>query len=201
MPDADWLVERFESERKRLRAVAYRMLGSMPEARMAVPGSVASAEPVQTPATSTISTAADHGRRAVSLTAAVAQSRREEPVGTRIPDRSLRTPTRPIRAASHPGRLGGPGAAGRARIIVAAERLAFVLHDLFDIPFGGDRADHRRRPLLLAAGESRASESEDRSRPGSRSREARSGWLTPFLAAARERPISTDCSPYSIPTS
>jgi Sigma-70 region 2 len=48
----DWLVERFEAHRPRLRSVAYRMLGSAGEADDAVqePGS-GSAGP--TPATST----------------------------------------------------------------------------------------------------------------------------------------------------
>ena len=36
MHETDWLAERFEGERKRLRAVAYRMLGSVPEAEDAV---------------------------------------------------------------------------------------------------------------------------------------------------------------------
>jgi RNA polymerase sigma-70 factor (ECF subfamily) len=36
MPEADWLAERFEAERPRLRAVAYRMLGSTVEAEDAV---------------------------------------------------------------------------------------------------------------------------------------------------------------------
>src|SRR3982751_965130 len=36
MSDQDWLAERFEAERSHLRAVAYRMLGSLPEADDAV---------------------------------------------------------------------------------------------------------------------------------------------------------------------
>ena len=32
MPDSDWLAQRFEANRIRLRAVAYRMLGSLTEA-------------------------------------------------------------------------------------------------------------------------------------------------------------------------
>ncbi|HEU4571187.1 MAG TPA: sigma factor, partial [Candidatus Limnocylindrales bacterium] len=36
MADQDWLAERFESNRPRLRAVAYRMLGSLTEADDAV---------------------------------------------------------------------------------------------------------------------------------------------------------------------
>ena len=36
MDQTDWLTERFEENRPRLRAVAYRMLGSLPEAEDAV---------------------------------------------------------------------------------------------------------------------------------------------------------------------
>ena len=36
MASPDWLAEGFETNRGRLRAVAYRMLGSLPEARDAV---------------------------------------------------------------------------------------------------------------------------------------------------------------------
>ena len=36
MGERDWLVERFEAERPQLQAMAYRMLGSLPEAQDAV---------------------------------------------------------------------------------------------------------------------------------------------------------------------
>jgi hypothetical protein len=45
MDQTDWLTERFEENRPRLRAVAYRMLGSLPEAEDAGPGSVAASPP------------------------------------------------------------------------------------------------------------------------------------------------------------
>ncbi|GHO60597.1 hypothetical protein KSB_90720 [Ktedonobacter robiniae] len=36
MDEQDWLVKRFEAERPQLQAMAYRMLGSLPEAQDAV---------------------------------------------------------------------------------------------------------------------------------------------------------------------
>jgi DNA-directed RNA polymerase specialized sigma24 family protein len=44
---SDWLAERFEEHRTRLRAVDYRMLGSLPEADDAVQEGLASAQPLQ----------------------------------------------------------------------------------------------------------------------------------------------------------
>lgn len=44
MNDQDWLAERFEQHRTRLRAISYRMLGSLNEADDARPGGVAASE-------------------------------------------------------------------------------------------------------------------------------------------------------------
>ena len=49
--EQDWLAERFEENRRRLRAVAYRMLGSVERGRRRRPGGLAAAQPVRTPAT------------------------------------------------------------------------------------------------------------------------------------------------------
>src|SRR5215470_18389744 len=87
MADHDWLAQRFEENRGHLRAVAYRMLGSLSEADDAVQESWLRMS--------------RHGLRGVEnltgwLTAVVAhvcldmlrsrKSRREEPVGAQVPE-------------------------------------------------------------------------------------------------------------------
>src|SRR6266536_736937 len=91
MTDQDWLAQRFEQDRRRLRAVAYRMLGSVSEAD-------------------------DASRAGVAEHAALA---RGAPRGTADPalSRSDRGPRRGGRSRTRgaAGRLGRAGAARRAR--------------------------------------------------------------------------------------
>jgi RNA polymerase sigma factor (sigma-70 family) len=137
MPDADWLAERFESERKRLRAVAYRMLGSVPEAEDAVQ------EAWLRLSRSNAGAIDNLGGWLTTVVARVAlntlqsrKSRSEETVGTRVPDPiiTLADQVDPEQQAILADSVG------LALLVVLeslspAERLAFVLHDMFDIPF------------------------------------------------------------------
>jgi RNA polymerase sigma factor (sigma-70 family) len=137
MDDSEWLAARFEEYRPRLRAVAYRMLGSHAEADDAVQDAWervgrAGADEVE-----------NLGGWLTTIVARVClntlrsrHSRREEPVGIAIPEPMV------IRDG---GRLPEDEAlmadsVGLALQVVLdtlspAERLAFVLHDLFDLPF------------------------------------------------------------------
>jgi RNA polymerase sigma factor (sigma-70 family) len=137
MDEQPWLAERFEEQRPRLRAVAYRMLGSLSEADDAVQE-----------AWLRLSRADAAGIENLGgwLTTVVARvclnmlrsrrSRREEPLDLRMPD--------PIIGPEGPGdpehqALLAEGV-GLALLVVLdtltpAERLAFVLHDLFAVPF------------------------------------------------------------------
>jgi RNA polymerase sigma-70 factor (ECF subfamily) len=137
MDDKDWLAQRFEEHRTRLRAVAYRMLGSLPEADEAVQDawlrlSRAGAEGVE-----------NLGGWLTTIVARVClnvlqarKARAEQPAGLRIPD--------PV--VSREGQVDPEQEAlladsiGLALLVVLerldpAERLAFVLHDMFDLPF------------------------------------------------------------------
>src|SRR5436305_1349052 len=138
MDKHDLLAERFEEYRTRMRAVAYRMLGSLSEADDAVQEAWLHLSRADTSAVLNLGG---------WLTAVVARicldmlrarkSRREEPEDTHIPDPIV-------------DRAGGidpehevllAEAVGLALLVVLetltpAERLAFVLHDTFGVPFG-----------------------------------------------------------------
>jgi RNA polymerase sigma-70 factor (ECF subfamily) len=137
MDDTEWLAERFEEHRAHLRAVAYRMLGSLTEADDAVQDawlrlSRAGADEVQNLRawlTTIVARVCLNMLRARKV-------RREESLELHLPD--------PI--VSREGALEPEKEAlladsvGLALLIVLdtltpAERLAFVLHDMFAVPF------------------------------------------------------------------
>jgi RNA polymerase sigma factor (sigma-70 family) len=137
MDDKDWLAQRFEEHRTRLRAVAYRMLGSLPEAEEAVQDawlrlSRAGAEGVENLGGWLTTIVAR-----VCLNALQARKvRPEQPAGLRMPDPVV---TREDQTdPEHEALLAD--SVGLALLVVLdtldpAERLAFVLHDMFDLPF------------------------------------------------------------------
>lgn len=140
MEDAEWLAKRFEEHRGHLRAVAYRMLGSLHEADDAVqdtwlrlnrPGA-GEIENLGGWLTTVVARICLNMLRARRV-------RTEDPIGVYVPD--------PIVA---PDPIGGPQqpeqeallaeSVGLALIIILdtltpAERLTFVLHDMFGLPF------------------------------------------------------------------
>ena len=137
MNDQDWLAERFEQNRGRLRAVAYRMLGSLSEADDAIQ------ETWLRLGRSDASTIDNLGGWLTTVIARVCldmlrsrASRREESLGTEIagPPVKNATPLDPEQEAVLADSVG------LALLVVLdrlspAERLAFVLHDLFAVPF------------------------------------------------------------------
>ena len=159
MDERDWLAERFEEHRTRLRAVAYRMLGSLSEADDAVQEawlrlSRSDAERGREPRRM-----ADDGRRArVAEHAALAHGRgaRSRSACT-CPSRSSTAPTG--RDPEHEALLAD--SVGLALLVVLetlspAERLAFVLHDMFAVPFDEiapivDRSPEAARQLASRA--------------------------------------------------
>jgi RNA polymerase sigma factor (sigma-70 family) len=198
MADTEWLATTFEEHRAHLRAVAYRLLGSMTDADDAVQDtwlrlSRADAAEVE-----------NLGAWLTTVVARVALNmlrsrryRREEPIGD-----SGATET--AGAAVAAGSAGAAGAAdpeleavladsvGLALLVVLdtltpAERLAFVLHDMFAMPFAevadvlGRSPDATRQLASRARRRVRASPSPDQSSDLSRQREVASA----FLAASR----------------
>src|SRR5437870_4204327 len=137
MSESDSLAERFEDHRGHLRAVAYRMLGSMAEADDTVQDAWLRASRAG---------AADVDNLGGWLTTIVARlaldrlrsraARREEPMGVHVPE--------PIVDSAdgvdpeHEAILAD--SVGLAMLVILetltpAERLAFVLHDTFGLPF------------------------------------------------------------------
>jgi RNA polymerase sigma factor (sigma-70 family) len=137
MDERDWLAARFQEQRPRLRAVAYRMLGSVSEADDAVQESWirlsrTTAEEIHNLEAWLVTAV---GRVALNMLRS-RRVRREEPLDARLPD--------PIvdRAdgidPEHEALLAD--SVGLALLVVLetlapAERLAYVLHDMFSVPF------------------------------------------------------------------
>ena len=134
MDEQDVLAGRFEAHRSRLRAVAYRTLGSASEADDAVQ---------ETWLRLSRSDADSIENLGGWLTTAVArvcltmlQSRREEPAGMHLPESAasdadgIDPETEALLADSI-----GPALLVILHTLAPAERLAFVLHDMFAVPF------------------------------------------------------------------
>jgi RNA polymerase sigma factor (sigma-70 family) len=141
MEEREWLAERFEEQRPHLQAVAYRMLGSLSEADDAVQESWLRLSRSDTDAIENLGGWLTTVVARVSLNMLRSRkTRREEPLdespGAHVPD--------PIVSREdaidpeHEAILAD--SVGLALLVVLesldpAERLAFVLHDMFAVPF------------------------------------------------------------------
>jgi RNA polymerase sigma-70 factor (ECF subfamily) len=177
---ADWLAERFEEHRGRLRAVAYRMLGSLDEADDAVQEAwvrfsahgAAGVENLAGWLTTIVS-------RVCLNTLRARAARPETLAGPHIPDPVLSpadgpTPEQEALLAD---------SVGLALLVVLdtlgpAERVAFVLHDVFDFPFGEIAPMLGRTPAAARQLASRA-----------RVRVRAAGPLAPDAAVAAQRAV------------
>src|SRR6266508_3753702 len=137
MDEGTWLTERFEEHRTRLRAVAYRMLGSLSEADDALQEAWLRLSRADTsgvdnlPAWLTTVVA----RLCLSMLR-TRESRREETLDAHVPE-----PVIGHRDGGDPEQEALlADSVGLALLVVLdtltpAERLAFVLHDMFAVPF------------------------------------------------------------------
>jgi RNA polymerase sigma factor (sigma-70 family) len=204
MTDSEWLASAFEEHRDHLRAVAYRLLGSMTDADDAVQDTWLRLTGADT------SEVRNLGGWLTTVVARVSlnmlrsrRHRQEEPVGDRWPGDA--------EAAARADSPAGPGATGHygaavdpeaeaeladsvglALLVVLdtltpAERLAFVLHDMFAMRFDevaaviGRSTDATRQLASRARRRVRGSSSPDRAADIARQREV----ATAFLVAAR----------------
>jgi RNA polymerase sigma-70 factor (ECF subfamily) len=181
--DERWLAERFEEHRDHLRKVAYRMLGSRSEAEDAVQ---------ETWLRLSRSDRGDVHNLGGWLTTVVGRvcldmlrsraSRREEPLDTDVLDAGTDPEDEAVLADS----------VGAALLVVLdtlapAERLAFVLHDMFAVPFDQIAAILHRSPNATKMLASRARRRVPQSSMGSDADPARRREVVAaFLAAARD---------------
>jgi RNA polymerase sigma factor (sigma-70 family) len=188
MDERDYLAEQFEAHRVHLRAVAFRMLGSVTEADDALQESWLRLQRTGTTGIDNL------GGWLTTVVARVCldmlrsrKSRREEPLGAQLPE--------PIVSREdgvdpeHEALLAD--SVGLALLVLLetltpAERLAFVLHDMFAVPFDEIAPIVGRSPAAARKLASRARQRVHEARPEpdgdiARQREV----VDAFLAAAR----------------
>jgi RNA polymerase sigma factor (sigma-70 family) len=206
--EADWTAARFSEHRAYLRSVAYRMLGSLSEADDAVQESwlrlsranaseVANLRAWLTTLVSRVCLDMLRARKA----------RREDPLDVHVPDLIVTSLRGDVLPGGEGAVSGNPeeqavlaDSVGLALLVMLdtlspAERLAFVLHDVFAVPFdqigpildrspaAAKQVASRARSHLRAAGADKNPGAAAPGRPGpARQREV----LDAFLAAARE---------------
>jgi RNA polymerase sigma factor (sigma-70 family) len=137
MDENAWLADRFEEHRAHLRAVAYRMLGSLSDADDAVQDtwlrmSRSGADEIEnlrgwlTTITARVCLNVLRSRR----------GRREESLDTRVPDPVI-SPDAELQPEEEAQLADSVGLALQVVLdtLPPAERLAFVLHDMFELPF------------------------------------------------------------------
>ena len=189
MNEQEWLAQRFEEHRSRLRAVAYRMLGSVSEADDAVQDtwirlSRTNADEVE-----------NLGGWLTTVVARVClnmlrsrQTRREEPFGPHVPEPIID----PVAGVDPEHEALLADSVGLALLVVLemlspAERLAFVLHDMFAVPFDEIAPIVDRTPEAARQLASRARRRVQGNSPvGDADPEQQREVVEAFLAAARE---------------
>jgi RNA polymerase sigma factor (sigma-70 family) len=137
MDDNDWLADRFEEHRTHLRAVAYRMLGSLSDADDAVQDTwlrlgrsgAAEVENLGAWLTTIVARVCLNMLRARNL-------RRERSLAVHLPDPVI-SPPGDLEPEEEALLADSVGLALQVVLdtLAPAERLAFVLHDMFELPF------------------------------------------------------------------
>jgi RNA polymerase sigma factor (sigma-70 family) len=208
MHEHDWLAERFEENRPHLRAVAYRMLGSVSEADDAVQETWLRLSRAGTGGVENLGGWLTTIVARVSLNMLRSRTlRREEPMDAPVTGQPVMEPvTEPAHGTDPEHEAVLADSVGLALLVVLdtltpAERLAFVLHDMFAVPFEeiapiverspvatrqlASRARRRVQEARVQEAEPDASGDPDAERqPGEIAR--RRDVVNAFLAASRE---------------
>jgi RNA polymerase sigma factor (sigma-70 family) len=208
MADSDWLAAAFEEYRDHLRAVAYRLLGSMTDADDAVQDTWLRLTGADTSEVENLGGWLTTVVARISLN--MLRSRRyrhEEPVGDSWPGAAEMAVAGAVAGPAAAGSAGPAGnpedeavladSVGLALLVVLdtltpAERLAFVLHDMFAMPFTevaavlGRSTEATRQLASRARRRVRGAPSPDRAADLARQQEV----ATAFLAASRGGDLS-----------
>ena len=194
METHDWLAERFEEHRTHLRAVAYRILGSISDADDAVQ------EAWLRLARSDSSRVENLGGWLTTVVARVSlnmlqsrKTRREDPAGSHLPEEIADSAD----SAGPEYQAVLADSVGVALLVVLdtltpAERLAFVLHDMFAMPFEEIAPIVERSPAAtrqLASRARRRVQGADTTPDADLTR--RREVVQAFLAASREGDLGT----------
>ena len=188
MTDQDWLADRFEANRAHLRGVAYRMLGSLPEADDAVQEAwirlsrtdTSDVENLRAWLTTVV------GRVCLNMLRS-RTTRRESSIETHVPDPVV-SPELGVDPEQE-ALLGD--SVGLAMLVVLdalapAERVAFVLHDVFAIPFDDIAPIVGRTPTATRQLASRARRRVQGTPEPDVDLDGQWAVVDAFLAAARE---------------
>ena len=200
MNEHDWLAERFEENRPHLRAVAYRMLGSASEADDAVQDTWLRLSRAGTDGVENLGGWLTTIVARVSLNMLRSRAlRREEPLDPPVTAQPAADPANGT-DPEHEAVLAD--SVGLALLVVLdtltpAERLAFVLHDMFGVPFEEIAPIVERSPVATRQLASRARRRVQEARvqeagPGDPDAERQPGEISrrrevvnAFLAASR----------------
>jgi RNA polymerase sigma factor (sigma-70 family) len=186
MDERDWLTERFEEQRSHLRSVAYRMLGSTSDADDAVQEAWLRLSRADTSVVDNLNGWLTTVVARTSLNMLRSRERRREhPLAGQH------------EAAAGPEERGDPedeavlaDSVGLALLVVLdalspAERLAFVLHDMFDLPFDDIAAILDRSPAATRQLASRARRRVRGTHAPPADRAVQQRIVEAYLAAAR----------------
>jgi RNA polymerase sigma-70 factor (ECF subfamily) len=186
MDERDWLAERFEQNRPHLRAMAYRMLGSANEADDAVQETWLRLSRSGTDGVENLGGWLTTIVARVSLNMLRSRTlRREEPMDPPVTGPPV---TGPASGTDPEHEAVLADSVGLALLVVLdtltpAERLAFVLHDMFAVPFEEIAPVVDRSPVATRQ-QARSGDQDAEGQPGGISR--RREVVAAFLAASRE---------------
>jgi RNA polymerase sigma factor (sigma-70 family) len=182
----DWLADRFEENRPHLKSVAYRMLGSVDDAEDAVQEAWLRLSRQENGGIENLGgwLTTVVGRICVDMLRA-RRAKHEEPLKPNIPDFIV------SREASPEQSVLAADSVGLALLVVLdslapAERLAFVLHDMFAMPFDEIAPIVGKSPLAARQLASRARRRVQGATPPSTGFAQRRAVVDAFVTAARE---------------